>query len=235
MWFQAPHQIKGAMQKSAERWSWHCLLLVNFWCFDLTWIHFFLFFLLCQTSKPAAEMITFAVCVCVPADKGICMKVQSVYLPVLSIALPRPLGITAFFCIIKLSSIVYQSMQEDHTHYPNCTTSLSTQKTSFHLVIWVRQAQGNGEIWKRRCHYRTYSCPVPPDYTGGFRVHAWQRRRSWGHIRHISSLGLCQYCITAGEMLVHGFLKDNQAFIIMEFLIEWMHKKSTVFLSQCWF
>lgn len=27
------------------------------------------------------------------------------------------------------------------------------------------------------------------DYTGGFKVHAWQRRCSWGHIRHISSYG----------------------------------------------
>lgn len=56
-------------------------------------------------------------------------------------------------------------------------------------------------------------------------MHAWQKRRSWGHIRYISSLGFCQYCITAEEMLVHSFLKDNQAFIIMEFLIEWIHKK----------
>lgn len=51
----------------------------------------------------------------------------------------RPLGIMAFSSIIRLSPMVCQSVQEDCTHYPNCSTLLSTQKSRFHLVIWARQ------------------------------------------------------------------------------------------------
>lgn len=102
---------------------------------------------------------------------------------------------------IRLTPMLCLSVQEDHTYYPSCSTLPSAQKPDIHLVIWVTQAhQGRRQqraVWKWCRHYlQTFvSCL---DYTGRFRVHAWQRRCSWGHIRHISSPGFCQQCTTAG-------------------------------------
>lgn len=126
--------------------------------------------------------------------EGLCISLHQSLPPGFSLSL-RPLGIMALSCIIRLTPMVCQSVQEDHTHYPSCSTSPSTQKPRFHLVIWVSRAH-QGRRQQRDMEV------LPPlsadicvlylhDYTGGFRVHAWQRRCSWEYIRHISSPGFC--------------------------------------------
>lgn len=148
-----------------------------------------------------------------------------IFLP-LVVPLPlRSLGVMTLFPIIRLTPMVCQSVQEGHTHYPRCPTSPSTQKPCFHLVIWDRQAHQTGR--------QQWDMDVPPplsadihvlyrlDYTGGFRVHGWQRRCSWGHIRHISFSSFCQQHTTAGRIWYTVVTMTNrEAFTIIDFLIE---------------
>lgn len=97
---------------------------------------------------------------------------------------------------IRLIPMVYQSGQEDHAHYPSHYMLPGAQKPCFHLAIWVRQAhQGRRQQWAMEVLLPLSAdiCVLHClDYTGGFRVHTWQRRCSWGHIRLISSPGFCQ-------------------------------------------
>lgn len=140
-------------------------------------------------SKSSGQMIKAAVQVLPQSlgkNEGSILVFISLYLPIRNHgSLP----------LIRLTPMLCLSVQEDHTHYLSCSTLQSAQKPSIHLAIWVPQAhQGRRQqraVWKWYRHYLQsfVSCL---DYTGRFRVHAWQRRCSWGHIRHISSLGFCQ-------------------------------------------
>lgn len=129
---------------------------------------------------------------------------------------------------IRLTPMVYQSVQEDHSHYPSYSTLPAAQKPRFHLVIWVRQThQGRRQQWDMEV-LLPLSADIHVlhrlDYTGGFRVHTWQRRRSWGHIRLISSPGFCQWSTSAGGICCTQLSEwQTGIFTIMEFLIELMH------------
>lgn len=140
-------------------------------------------------TKSSGQMFKSAVQVLAQSlgqNEGSVLAFISPYLPI------RNHGSLPF---IRLTPMLCLSVQEDHSHYLSCSTLASAQKPGIHLVIWVPRAhQGRRQqraVWKwYRYYLQTFMSCL--DYTGSLRVHAWQRRCSWGHAWHISSSGFCQ-------------------------------------------
>lgn len=153
----ALHLLSAAVNSTAiissSRVSVFLLLLWFLLDLDL----FFCFF--CYFSNSIREKYLSTV----QRTRGICIRASiSTFSPCISLSL-KPLGAMTLSSIIRLNPMVCQSVQEDHTHYPSCSTLNERTKAPLSPSNLSRTGwqQTNSEMWKCCCHYLQIFVPYP--------------------------------------------------------------------------